>query len=165
VVNASRVCTSEGLHIAVDSLWGRATKTNIEALARELTATKERGRNKKLMRGPFFLKKRHLKELNKLFKILENFRALNFADQFINYSFIDIFTDTKQKALETIRPAFDDMAKGDQVLKSKFHSMFDMMYERKQNYFSADNRFIVDYRLEENREGFYLQVASTPLKT
>jgi acyl carrier protein phosphodiesterase len=71
----------------------------------------------------------------------------------------------KQKALETIRPAFDDMAKGDQVLKSKFHSMFDMMYERKQNYFSADNRFIVDYRLEENREGFYLQVASTPLKT
>jgi len=42
--------------------------------------------------------------------------------------------------------------------------MFDMMYERKQNYFSADNRFIVDYSLEENREGFYLQVASTPLK-
>jgi hypothetical protein len=28
-----------------------------------------------------------------------------------------------------------------------------------------DNRFIVDYTLEENREGFYLQVASTPLKT
>ena len=71
----------------------------------------------------------------------------------------------KQKALETIRPALDDMAKGDQVLKSEFHSMFDMMYERKQNYFSSDKRFIVDYTLEENREGFYLQVASTPLKT
>jgi hypothetical protein len=28
----------------------------------------------------------------------------------------------KQKALETIRPALDDMAKGDQVLKSEFHS-------------------------------------------
>ena len=70
----------------------------------------------------------------------------------------------KQKALEIIRPDIDDMAKGNQVLKSEFHSMFDMMYERKQNYFSSDNRFVVDYTLEENREGFYLQVASTQFK-
>ncbi|WP_300455414.1 hypothetical protein [Desulfobacula sp.] len=70
----------------------------------------------------------------------------------------------KQKGLETISPALDDMAKGDQILSSEFHSIFDMMYERKQNYFSTDNRFIVNYSLEENREGFYLQVASTPMK-
>ncbi len=70
----------------------------------------------------------------------------------------------KQKALESLTPVLDDMAKGDQVLKSEFHSMFDMMYERKQNYFSEDNRFIVNYTLEENTEGFYLQVASSPLK-
>lgn len=70
----------------------------------------------------------------------------------------------KQKALETIKPALDDMANGDQALTSEFHSMFDMMYDRKQNYFSTDNRFIVDYSLEKNSEGFNLQVASTPFK-
>jgi len=70
----------------------------------------------------------------------------------------------KQKALETIKPALDDMAKGDHALTSEFHSMFDMMYDRKQNYFSTDNRFIVEYSLEKNSEGFYLQVASTPFK-
>ena len=70
----------------------------------------------------------------------------------------------KQKALETIKPAVDDIANGDQAFTSEFHSMFDMMYDRKQNYFSNDNRFIVDYSLEKNREGFYLQVASTPFK-
>ena len=71
----------------------------------------------------------------------------------------------KQKALETIKPALDEMANGDQTLTSEFHSMFEMMYERKQKYFSTDNRFIVDYSLEKNREGFYLQVASTPFKS
>ena len=70
----------------------------------------------------------------------------------------------KQKALEAIKPALDDMANGDQALTSEFHSMFDMMYDRKQNYFSTDRRFIVEYSLEKNREGFYLQVASTPFK-
>ena len=70
----------------------------------------------------------------------------------------------KQKALEIIKPTLDDMANGDQLFKSEFHNIFDMMYERKQNYFSTDNRFIVNYSLEENREGFYLQVASTPMK-
>ena len=70
----------------------------------------------------------------------------------------------KQKALEAIKPALDDMANGDQTLTSEFHSMFDMMYERKQEHYSTDNRFIVDYSLEKNGEGFYLQVASTPFK-
>lgn len=70
----------------------------------------------------------------------------------------------KQKALEAIKPALDDLANGDQTLTSEFHSMFDMMYDRKQNYFSTDHRFIVDYSLEKNGEGFYLQVASTPFK-
>jgi len=71
----------------------------------------------------------------------------------------------KQKALEAIEPALDDMAKGDQLLKSEFHMMFEMMYNRKQSLFSDDKRFIVDYTLEENDEGFYLQVASTPFKS
>jgi len=53
----------------------------------------------------------------------------------------------KQKASETITPVLDDMAKGDQAVKSEFQSMFDMMYERKQHYYPADNRFIVDYSL------------------
>ena len=71
----------------------------------------------------------------------------------------------KQKALKTINPAVDDMANGDQALKSEFHNIFDLMYDRKQNYFSTDNRFIVDYSLENTKDGFYLQVASTPFKT
>ena len=71
----------------------------------------------------------------------------------------------RQKALETIRPVLDDFENADQTLKSEFHSMFDMMYDRKQNYYSTDKRFIIDYSLEKNRDGFYLQVASTPLKT
>ena len=71
----------------------------------------------------------------------------------------------KQKALEVMEPALDDMAKGDQLLKSEFHMMFELMYNRKQSLFSNDKRFIVDYSLEENDEGFYLQVASTPLKS
>lgn len=110
------------MHIAVDSLWGRATKTNIEALARELTATKERGRNKKLMRGPFFLKKRHLKELNKLFKILENFRAGKIrlieigSREDMGYVFPDVirdqieqnrsFKEDCEKLLEELRVSF-----------------------------------------------------------
>ena len=70
-----------------------------------------------------------------------------------------------QKALETMKPAFDDIANGDQALMSELHNMFDMMYERKQNYFSTDNRFIIDYSLEKNRAGFYFNVVSTPFKT
>jgi len=71
----------------------------------------------------------------------------------------------KQKALEAIEPTLDNMAKGDQLLKSESYMMFEMMYKRKQSLFSNDKRFIVDYSLEENDEGFYLQVASTPLKS
>ena len=71
----------------------------------------------------------------------------------------------KQKALERIEPALVDMANGDQILKSEFYIMFEMMYERKQSLFSNDKRFIVDYTLEENNDGFYLQVASTPFKS
>mgnify|MGYP001823540635 CR=1 FL=1 len=71
----------------------------------------------------------------------------------------------KQKALETIEPALDDMANGDQLLKSEFYTTFEMMYKRKQSLFSNDKRFIVDYTLEENDESFNLQVASTPLKS
>ncbi len=56
------------------------------------------------------------------------------------------------------------MANGDQALMSELQSMFDMMYDRKQSYYSTDNRIIVDYSLEKNREGFYLQLASTPFK-
>jgi hypothetical protein len=71
----------------------------------------------------------------------------------------------KQKALETMEPALDDMARGDQLLKNEFHMMFEMMYNRKQSLFTSDKRFIVDCTLEENDEGFYLRVASTPLKS
>jgi hypothetical protein len=70
----------------------------------------------------------------------------------------------KQKALETMEPALDDMAKGDQLLKSEFHMMFELMYNRKQSLFSNDTRFIVDYTLEENDEGFNLRVVSTPFE-
>ena len=71
----------------------------------------------------------------------------------------------KLKALETIEPFLGELANGDQTVKLEFHSMFDMMYERKQEHYSTDNRFIVDYSLEKNIEGYYLQVASTPFKT
>ena len=71
----------------------------------------------------------------------------------------------KQKALEIIEPSLDDMANGNQLIQKEFHTMFEMMYNRKQSLFSNDKRFIVDYSLEENDEGFYLQVASTPFKT
>jgi hypothetical protein len=70
----------------------------------------------------------------------------------------------KQKALEIMEPSLDDMANGDQLLKTEFYTMFEMMYNRKQSLFSNDRRFIVDYSLEENEDGFFLQVASTPLK-
>lgn len=70
----------------------------------------------------------------------------------------------KQKALEIIEPSLADMANGDQLLKTEFYTTFEMMYNRKQSLFSNDRRFIVDYSLEENDDGFFLQVASTPLK-
>jgi len=60
----------QGLSLTVDSLWQRATKTNIETLARELAATKD-----KVNAWSIFFEKRHLKELNKLFEILENFET------------------------------------------------------------------------------------------
>ena len=71
----------------------------------------------------------------------------------------------KQKALETIEPALDDMAQGDQLLKSEIYLMFELMYKRKQSLFPNDKRFIVDYTLEENDGDFYLQVASTPFES
>ena len=70
----------------------------------------------------------------------------------------------KQKALEIIEPSLADMANGDQLLKTEFYTTFEMMYNRKQSLFSNDRRFIVNYSLEANEDGFYLQVASTPLK-
>lgn len=71
----------------------------------------------------------------------------------------------KAKALETIEPALNEMVKGDQLLKEEFYSIFKMMYNRKQSLFSKDIRSVVDYSLEENKQGFHLQVASTPIKT
>ena len=71
----------------------------------------------------------------------------------------------KQKALETMEPALEDMAQGDQLLKSEFYLMFELMYKRKQSLFPNDKRFIVDYTLEENDGDFYLQVASTPFES
>ena len=70
----------------------------------------------------------------------------------------------KQKALETMEPALEDMAQGDQLLKSEFYLMFELMYTRKQSLFPNDKRFIVDYTLEENDEGFNLRVVSTPFE-
>jgi hypothetical protein len=57
------------------------------------------------------------------------------------------------------------MAQGDQLLKSEFYLMFELMYKRKQSLFPNDKRFIVDYTLEENDGDFYLQVASTPFES
>lgn len=62
--------TLQGLRLAVDSLWHGATRTNIEALARELATTKEMANG-----WSIFFVKRHLKELNRLFKVLENFKV------------------------------------------------------------------------------------------
>ncbi|MCK4347709.1 MAG: hypothetical protein KAW47_03750 [Thermoplasmatales archaeon] len=109
--------TLQGLHLAVDSLWHRATKTNIEALARELTATKE-----KVNAWSIFFEKRHLKELNKLFKILENFRAGKIrlieirSREDMGYVFPDVirdqieqnrsFKEDFEKLLEELRVSF-----------------------------------------------------------
>ncbi len=87
-------------------------------------------------------------------------KAIRFSVTLWNASLLQ-----KHKALEIIEPSLDGMANGDQLLKEEFYSMFEMMYNRKQKLFSNDKRFIVNYSLEENKEGFYLQVASTPLKT
>ena len=70
----------------------------------------------------------------------------------------------KEKALEIIEPVLNEMANGDQLLKEEFYTMFEMMYKRKQSLFSDDKRFVVDYQLEENNEGFILQVASTTIQ-
>lgn len=40
--------------------------------------------------------------------------------------------------------------------------MFEMMYHRKQALYANDKRFVVNYSLEKNEQGFYLEVASTP---
>ena len=62
--------TLQGLRLAVDSLWHKATKSNIEALARQLESTKE-----KVNDWSIFFEKKHLRDLNRLFSTLENFRA------------------------------------------------------------------------------------------
>ena len=72
---------------------------------------------------------------------------------------------SKEKALETIEPVLNEMANGDQLLKEEFDTMFEMMYKRKQSLFSDDKRFVVDYQLEENNEGFSLEVASTQFQS
>lgn len=62
--------TLQGLRLAVDSLWHRATRTNIQVLAKELATTKE-----KVNGWSIFFERPQLIELNKIFKTLENFRA------------------------------------------------------------------------------------------
>lgn len=86
-------------------------------------------------------------------------KAINMSILFWNASLLP-----NHEALDAMKPALDDIAKGDQTLKSEFHSMFSMMYDRKQKHYATDRRYIVDYSLEKNREGYYLQVASTPFK-
>jgi hypothetical protein len=68
----------------------------------------------------------------------------------------------RAKALETTEPVLNEMVKGDQLLKEEFYNIFEMMYNRKQSLFSTDKRFIIDYSLEKNQQGFYLQVVSAP---
>jgi hypothetical protein len=70
----------------------------------------------------------------------------------------------KQKALGSIQPALEEIADGDQALVSEFHGIFEMMYARKQSHYATDKRFIVDYSLEKNAEGYFLQVASSPVQ-
>ena len=62
--------TLQGLRLAVDSLWGKATKGNIKILANELSKTKL-----KVNEWYIFFEKRHLLKLNELFVCLENFNA------------------------------------------------------------------------------------------
>jgi len=45
--------------------------------------------------------------------------------------------------------------------KEEMLSIFEMMYNRKQTWYKLDKRFVVNYSLEENDQGFYLEVAST----
>ena len=58
----------QGLHLTVDALWQRCSKQNLVALARQLERTKKSVGNWSL-----FFETVHLRELNRLFKILEHF--------------------------------------------------------------------------------------------
>lgn len=86
-------------------------------------------------------------------------KAIHLSITFWNSTFLP-----QRQALENLNPAFKDMANGDMQLEYDLKAMYEMMYDRKQNLFSNDQRFIMDYSLEKNNEGFYLQVASRPLK-
>jgi len=66
----------------------------------------------------------------------------------------------KDEALQSIEPIVN-MANGNPNIESKFYDMFEMMYNRKQSSYESDKRFIVNYSLEKNNDGYYLQVAST----
>lgn len=62
--------TLQGMKFAVESLWGRANNQNIATLAKLLRETRLKADNWSL-----FFDEDHLKELNRLLKILEKFSA------------------------------------------------------------------------------------------
>ena len=67
----------------------------------------------------------------------------------------------KEKAVEELDEFVNQIKEKPEGYRREFYSVFNMMYDRKQMYFKSDNRFIVDYSLEENEEGLYLEIAST----
>lgn len=75
---------------------------------------------------------------------------------FWNASFV-----AQKEALETIVPAFDELAGRDQILKEVLCNRFEIMYERKQCYFPNDKRFVTGFSLQDDGERLSLQVMST----
>ena len=82
----------------------------------------------------------------------------------ISITFWNVSLLPKQEALEAIDSALGDMLKGDPQLKNDLYTIYEMMYKRKQNQFSNDKRFVVDYSLDKIEGGFNLQVSSTSVE-
>lgn len=96
---------------------------------------------------------------NRANNVKEEENAIRISILFWNASLLP-----KHEALKSIEPILVNMANGDRKIESEFYVMFEIMYNHKQNDYESDKRFVVDYSLEKNSDGLYLQIASTQLK-
>lgn len=68
----------------------------------------------------------------------------------------------KVKRKDAIEHMLSEIASGpDQEIREDLQNLFDELIERKDNYFSAHDRFISNFDLKERGSGYFLSVAST----
>lgn len=76
-------------------------------------------------------------------------------------TFWNLSFDSEQNALQLLKDHLENLLPDDLGLRQEFLDIFHMMYHRKHEHFSWDQRFALSSSIDETPDGLYLQVSST----